>query len=92
MATADEIAGPLADLLSSAMLRAYDIEGRKQFYIWEQKALRWLIDYRKTGDAPINLWTATFCELNHDLIMSKRIGPIDFNLRAFEERRSAADA
>lgn len=91
--TSHEIAGPLSDLLASVMLAAHR-ETRGQLYCWEQKSLRWLLAYGdkympKGKSAPICDWTWTFCLLNRDLITSERIGPIDFNLRAFNERRIA---
>ena len=95
MATSHEIAGPLSDLLASVMLQAYEEPRRRQFYCWEKKSLRWLLAYGdkympKGKSAPLCDWTWSFCLLNRDLITSEEIGPIDFNLRAFNEKRRAA--
>ena len=73
----------LSDLLCSTLLRAYEETPRREFlYVWERRALRWLFRFReRRADGIMNAWTASFADLNRDVIMADG-GKIDFNLRA----------
>lgn len=74
----------LADVLSSAMLRAY--EHKRALYIWEMDGLAWLVrfmDRRPAG--PLNGWTCAFIRLNRERILAGN--PVmDWNLASAPER------
>lgn len=75
----------LGDLLTSAMMRAYEEtpEPRRWLYCWERDALQWLIRFKqRRPDARMSSdWIATFIDLNREAIESPS-GAMDFNLRA----------
>ena len=84
-------ASALADMLASVMLRAYEehMGPRTQLYCWERDGLQWLIRFTERREKwTMNAWTASFLELNREAILAKD-GPMDFNLKAFDERRQA---
>lgn len=91
--TEDDLAAEaLAGILTSTMLRAYE-DGPKPrtfLYIWERDGLRWLIRYcdSRWNAGQLNDWIVTFIELNREAILSED-GRMDFNLRAFNEAKSA---
>lgn len=74
-------ASALGGLITSAMIRA--IDEKRDIYIWERKALQWLIrfrDRRPHGHMGNDL-VKSFLEPNREVILSPD-GRMDFNLRA----------
>lgn len=90
----DQLAHGAAEILASALLRAYE-EQRWWLYIWEQELLLGLQRYRdEGGDIPLNSWTMHFLQMNLPAIQAdfKAGGNsrMDYNLKADTERRIAA--
>ena len=82
---ADEPCGIIADLLSSALLRAYE-GGRDWLYIWETRGCVYLLDRIDDGTYEGNMWTSNFVRLNRDVLRSGHTNPkVSYNLRAFRE-------
>jgi hypothetical protein len=81
----------LGEILTSALMRAYN-ENRSWLYCWERDGLQWLVRYqgRKCSGSVGNLWMHDFIQLNHDAILSEN-GKMDFNLKAFDERRAVSN-
>lgn len=72
----------LSDLLTSAMMRAHEVDHRVWLYKWERDGLRWLIRFRdRRPDGVMCEWCVAFMRLNRDVILEDH-GKMDFNLRA----------
>lgn len=78
----------MTELLVSALMHAHD-NGRRDLYVWELNALRWILRSREWLGYHGNDWTNTFIDANRKLIETGE-GKINFNLRAFSEARRAA--
>jgi hypothetical protein len=82
-----EAAQALSDLLTSAMMRAHEIEKRDWLYGWERRGYKWLLRFReRRPDGVMCAWSSAFLDLNHDVVLDH--GKLDFNLRAARLARS----
>jgi hypothetical protein len=79
----------LSNMLTSAMMRAYDIEHRSWLYLWERDGYRWLLRFReRRPDGVMCAWSSRFIDLNRDVILADG-GNVDWNLRAARLARDA---
>lgn len=75
-------AAALGDILTSAMMRAHEVDKRDWLYVWERDGYRWLLRFKdRRPDGVMCAWSASFMTLNRDVILGDA-RPIDFNLRA----------
>lgn len=73
----------MSKLLTSAMMRAHDVEKRAWLYSWEIDAFRWLLRFNdRRPDCVICAWAHSFMTLNKDAIVGGKTNTMDFNLRA----------
>ena len=79
--SADEPGDIISDLLASKLYHDFEHYGRRDLYIWELRACRFLLDQLEAHTFRGSLWTADFIRLNHAEIRAGKIR-MNFNLRA----------
>lgn len=81
----------LSDCLTSAMMRAHDVEHRAWLYGWELRGFRWLLRFKdRRPDGVMCAWASSFADLNRDALLSEKTNTMNFNLRAARLAREAA--